>query len=230
MHESSLSLQKQVRTSKTFRKYRYSYRKSDTSYPDGIVCLMRSFLRTVALRQPPLTEERRPEDLLYDTGCGKTADIYYLCQWQRTWCIFLCEYLKNKIGMHLDFRNFPEICWRGEKRNKSMRTYYLSCYRLCMRAFSDRLYCWKSPQDEYQRAWLVKYQHWMPSGPAAGAITLLGRLPEVCTGFNCDREWFMEIPWMMISFQLLTPLCSIGMYPRPHHFSDFYGDFAVKEL
>ena len=34
----------------------------------------------VALQQPPSDRGRTTEDLLHDTGCGKTADICDLCQ------------------------------------------------------------------------------------------------------------------------------------------------------
>ena len=46
-----------------------------------------------------------------------------------------------------------------------------------MRAFSDRLYYWKSPQDRYQRSWQREcgyYECFRTFGKKAGAITLLG--------------------------------------------------------
>ena len=173
----------------------------------------------VALQQPPSDRGRRLKIFYMTQVAVKPPTFVIFVNDKELMHFSYVRYLENKIRDAFGFSGTSLkfiIRERGE-------TYYLSCYRLCMRAFSDRLYYWKSPQDRYQRSWQREcgYYECLPDlWKESGSDHPAGRLPEVCTGY-CDREnglWkFHE--W---SPSASYPLCSIGMYPRPQ-FSDFYG-------
>ena len=74
----------------------------------------------------------------------------------------------------------------------------LSCYRLCLRTFSDRLYYRKSAQDRYpqnmEAGMLEPPMHFVPLEKKQEHLTFAGRLPEMRTGYCDCAEWFTEIP------------------------------------